>query len=149
MNNEKFVRVRTGSSHILVPIEYVEEVIADPKIAKLPHVSSCIRGLINVHGQFYPVLDCGCICGKDSTNMSSKSVVLLLSNGSQQIGALVDDLVSIVADSEYTDALEQAGSNTKPQVNMRPELFTMELPIGLILDMGKLITTSNELLQTA
>ena len=61
----------------------------------------------------------------------------------------MDDLVSIVADAEYADALEMADVNAVPEVNQRPELFSMTLPIGLILDVDQLIATSNEIMQAA
>lgn len=70
--------VQAGRDLWLVDLTEAGEVVPVPKLAPVPLTRSWLRGLVNVRGNLYSVLDFSEFLGGEATPLASESRILLL-----------------------------------------------------------------------
>jgi twitching motility protein PilI len=81
--------VQVGAEHWLVKLEEAGEVIPLPQIAPVPLAKTWYRGLANIRGNLYSVVDLAAFQGGDLTKQTSEARLLLVGERFGMNGALL------------------------------------------------------------
>jgi purine-binding chemotaxis protein CheW len=85
-----------GGARFGIALESVTEAIANPKIAPVPGAPKAVAGLIQLRGEVRAVWNIGPILGLAAAGTGR---IILLRNGTQEFGILVDQIEDIVANA--------------------------------------------------
>jgi|OpeIllAssembly_1097287.scaffolds.fasta_scaffold352927_1 purine-binding chemotaxis protein CheW len=124
----KFMTFKLGDEEYGIEILKVREIIGLMEITRVPRVSSCIRGVINLRGKVVPVVDLRVKFGMSATAATEQTVIIVVqcAVGGRELtmGILVDQVLEVLP-------LEAA------QIEPPPAFGTAELDSGFILGVGK------------
>ena len=99
-----------GTERFVADRSQISEVAALPKkTTRIPRTKPWLMGLINIHGQLYPLIDLKMFLGSGRTDLSSLSRILVLKNKDIKVGLIVDNVRGLrtFAKSAFkTDKLE-------------------------------------------
>lgn len=87
--------VEVGSEHLGLPIEAVREIAPLPDITALPGVARHWRGVVNLRGQVYPVLDMGEYLGIAGMPTDSTPHCVLVASGGTSMGLIVEGVADV------------------------------------------------------
>lgn len=99
-----------------VNVSYVNEIITNYSITKLPLVPHYIKGILNLRGQVVPIIDIRAKMGKAEIDETALSCIIVLENGSVTVGIYVDT-VSHVADIDASRISPPSPHNRLEMVN--------------------------------
>jgi len=124
----KFMTFKLGAEEYGIEILKVREIIGLMEITRVPRVSHCIRGVINLRGKVVPVVDLRVKFGMSATASTEQTVIIVVqcAIGGRELtmGILVDQVLEVLP-------LEAS------QIEPPPSLGTAELDAGFILGVGK------------
>lgn len=94
--------VQAGGHLYGLPADMVREITSMPETTRLPGASPDVRGLVNLRGQLFAVIDLAhCVAGAPSTSLAPDVVVLVVEG--KTIGVLVDEVREVVPMDEAAD----------------------------------------------
>jgi purine-binding chemotaxis protein CheW len=124
----KFMTFKLGEEEYGIEILKVREIIGLMDITRVPRVSHCIRGVINLRGKVVPVVDLRVKFGMTPTAATEQTVIIVVqcavSGRELTMGILVDQVLEVLP-------LEQA------QIEPPPSFGTAEVELAFILGVGK------------
>lgn len=98
--------VQAGGDVYGLPSEYVREVTTMPaQVTRLPGAGPAFRGLVNLRGQLFPVLDLA--HRVHGVAHPGAEDVVVLTTGGKTLGVLVDDVRDVI---QLEDAAEPAST---------------------------------------
>jgi len=99
------IAFRVGSSSLLAPLDEVVEILGLPKLSRVPHSKSWVRGIANIRGNLLPVVDFYGFLSDKVVSTSEKSRVLVIDHNGIYSGLVVDEIYGLkhFLDSEHTD----------------------------------------------
>jgi chemotaxis signal transduction protein len=59
-----------------LPLQFLREVIAEPRVTRLPTAPAAVLGLINVRGEIVPMFDVAALLGTGSTSSAAYATVI-------------------------------------------------------------------------
>ncbi len=86
---------QVGAEEYGLELRSVQEIIATPRITRVPKAPPYIRGVINLHGNVVPVLDVARRFGLGDTAMSSGSKVVVVETEGESIGLLAESVSKV------------------------------------------------------
>ncbi len=99
-----------------VKVSFVNEIVTNYHITKVPLVPHYIKGIINLRGQVVPIIDIRSKMGKAEIEQTAQSCIIVLDNGSVTVGIYVDT-VSHVADIDSDSISPPSPHNRLEMVN--------------------------------
>ena len=124
----KFMTFKLGEEEYGIEILKVREIIGLMDITRVPRVSHCIRGVINLRGKVVPVVDLRVKFGMTPTAATEQTVIIVVqcAVGGRELtmGILVDQVLEVLP-------LEQS------QIEPPPSFGTAEVESSFILGVGK------------
>ncbi|MEI7812453.1 MAG: chemotaxis protein CheW [Ignavibacteria bacterium] len=107
LNKEgKYLMFTLNSQQFGIDILKVKEIIKLIPVRTMPHMPEYIKGIINLRGKVFPIIDLRNWFGMEQTEYNKKTVIIVLEietrDNSLQMGAIVDS-VSEVVDIKATD----------------------------------------------
>lgn len=105
----KGIAFRVGDARLLADLTDIREIIACPKVlAKVPGAKPWVRGIANIRGLLWPVIDLQlCLGSKKPTIIDNRTRLMIISQGGVSSGILVDEVIGIkhfMQDHMKTDA---------------------------------------------
>lgn len=88
---------RLAEQEYSVDIMSVREIRGWTRATPLPHAPHYVRGVINLRGTVLPVLDLASRLGMPPVEGDARNVIIVVQNGSQSVGLLVDAVSDILA----------------------------------------------------
>ena len=79
-----------------VEISYITDIIQMQPIAKLPDVSSYIKGIINLRGEIIPVMDVRLLFGKSEVDYTERTCIIVARTDSLCVGLIVDSVCEVL-----------------------------------------------------
>jgi len=79
-----------------VDITSVREIRAWNGVTTLPNTAPFVRGVMNLRGQIFPIIDLRVRFGRETTNAGENHVVVIVTIGEKWVGLLVDAVSDIV-----------------------------------------------------
>jgi len=115
----QYLTFLTGGETFAISILDVQEIIELEQVTRVPMTPPFIRGVINLRGNVVPVVDLASRLGRDSSEVTKKSCIVLVevqSEGSavQTVGMLVDEVREILdIDAEHTQPPPSFGTDIR------------------------------------
>ena len=97
MSHREIVAFRVSQQEYGIDIMTVREIRCWTPATPLPHSPPFVRGVINLRGAVLPVIDMAARFGSPLREATSRDVVMVVQNGSQVIGLLVDGVADILS----------------------------------------------------
>lgn len=91
----QFLIVRAANRSFAIPSESVREITTLPLLTRLPGASQFVRGVANVRGQFFVVVDLADRVFESPTQSPEPDVVVVTAEG-KTLGVLVDEVREVV-----------------------------------------------------
>jgi purine-binding chemotaxis protein CheW len=111
LDPDTIITFQIASQHYGLPISAVREVVLMPAMVVLPGAAAAVRGLLNHHGRYLPVLD-GRILAGATPRFSLDSHVVLLGDARSELGILVDQVLGVQSSAAgVTTRLEPGAAN--------------------------------------
>lgn len=89
------VGFRLGGQRLIAPMKEVVEILTPPRVARVPHTKSWVRGVANVRGNLLPIMDLSDYLGKGRASPTRLSRVLVVERQAVFVGLLVDEVLGM------------------------------------------------------
>lgn len=102
-----------------LPIEHIREIIEYSNITSIPLMPDFLRGVMNLRGAVVPVIDLGVRFGREQTEVSKRTCVIILEVNNpdvdlQLLGVLVDSVSAVMdIDVEQIEPRPAFGANLR------------------------------------
>lgn len=99
-----------------LPIQYIMEIIDLVPITKVPSLPPYVKGIINVHGSIFPVMDVRMRFDFEPMEYNERTCIIMVENNGVSVGLIVDSVQEVVSIPDEEIALPADGdllSNTK------------------------------------
>lgn len=93
---ERCLTFQAGNLVLYISTKHVIEIINNHTITTLPLVPSYIKGIINLRGQILPVIDIQMRMGKEATDYTSETCIIVLDIDSVSLGIIVDSVRQVI-----------------------------------------------------
>lgn len=93
---ERCLTFESGGLVLFLSTDYVIEIINDHNITHLPLVPSYIKGIINLRGQILPAVDIRLYMGKEPTEYTSRTCIIVIEVDSMPIAIIVDSVRQVM-----------------------------------------------------
>ena len=100
-HRQELIAFKVGDQEFCVDIMSVREIRGWTPATALPHSQAFMRGVINLRGTVLPILDLSACLGLGFADPQARSVIVVVRNGEQEAGLLVDavcDILSVTDD---------------------------------------------------
>jgi purine-binding chemotaxis protein CheW len=116
--SQLMVTCRLGPQHYGLPIEAVREVVRLPALLSLAGAPPYVCGMLNMRGNYLPVLDGRILIGEPATYDLSNQVILA-GHDTPEVGLLVDEVLEVqtLDLSRWTPLHHQAASFLQGVIN--------------------------------
>ena len=109
--------LRVRDQLFVAPRGDVREVLTPPPMTRVPNAPEWMRGVANVRGALYPVLDLGRLFARDGFVAGPQSRLLLLNSEVEPVAFLVDEVYgyrNFEAADQRMSAIENASATVAP-----------------------------------
>lgn len=93
-DHQQYLTFILGGETYAMGILSIKEIIEYGNITEVPRMPAFIRGVINLRGAVVPVIDLGARFGKQATNVTRRTCIVIIEvangEGTQDIGVMVD-----------------------------------------------------------
>jgi purine-binding chemotaxis protein CheW len=93
---EKYVTFMSGSECYGIKIDYVNEIIVNQEITKVPETPEYIKGLINLRGKIIPVIDVRLRFKQKQMPYNDRTCIVVISVGTTVVGLIVEKIADVV-----------------------------------------------------
>jgi purine-binding chemotaxis protein CheW len=144
--SKSYLSFRLGSEQFGIEVVKIIEILEVPRITKVPHAPSFMKGVVNLRGGVLPVIDTRVKFGMSAIEQTIETCIIVLNIELQEerltVGAMVD-AVSEVFELESADIQPSPaiGSKYKPEFIMGmmrfKDQFLMLLNIDKVFSAGE------------
>ncbi len=134
---------RLGEQEFCLDIMAVREIRGWTEATPLPRAPDYIRGMINLRGTVFPVVDMSVRFGLPVNDAASRKVIIVVWIGTRLIGLLVDAVCDIIAvtDAELQPTSELAGETIRSLVTA---VLTVENRMLCLIALNNLVPELDE-----
>lgn len=115
IERQEFVSFLVGQQSFCLDIAKIGEIRRWSPATLLPHAPDYVLGVINLRGSVIPIFDLSAKLGFGKVDLSERSVTMIVTEGTQTIGLLVDSVSEIlnmdVSTMQAKPDLEEQGSD--------------------------------------
>lgn len=92
---EKVLTFRIGRQHYALPLDAVGQVVRLPDLTDIVGASQHLAGMLNLRGQFLPVLDGHALFGVGTPYSLESSILIITREGAPVFGMLADEVEAV------------------------------------------------------
>jgi purine-binding chemotaxis protein CheW len=100
-NGYQFVTFQIGNEYFGIDIDGVQEIVRVPQITKIPRSPSYVRGITNLRGDVFPVIDSHMRFNLESATITKSSRLIVVHYSGQRTGLIVDRITEVVRLSKH------------------------------------------------
>ena len=93
---DRCLTFESGELVLYISTKYVIEIINNHSITTLPLMPPYIQGIINLRGQILPVVDIQQLMGKEESDCSGQTCIIVLDIDSVSLGIIVDSVRQVI-----------------------------------------------------
>ncbi|MEB0133715.1 chemotaxis protein CheW [Actimicrobium sp. CCC2.4] len=136
----QFVTFIVGDEVFAVDMAPVQEIIRVPEVVKVPLAPRTLDGLANLRGKVLPIISLRRIFGFDERVADDASRAVVIDQGRQPLGFVVDRVVSVVGvDPRHIEGTAAISSTVNTELVSGLLKDVGGYPMIMVLDFGKLI----------
>ena len=92
----QYIVVRIGNEQYGIDIQYIDNIVRNQKITRVPKAQAYFKGVINLRGEIIPVMSIRLRLGLEDDELTDKTRIIIIKIDSSTIGVVVDQVTEVV-----------------------------------------------------
>ena len=92
----QYIVVRIGNEQYGIDIQYIDDIVRNQKITRVPKAQPYFKGVINLRGEIIPVMSIRLRLGLEDDEFTDKTRIIIIKIDSSTIGVVVDQVKEVV-----------------------------------------------------
>ena len=137
----QYIVVRIGNEQYGINIKYIDNIVRNQKITRVPKTQTYYKGVINLRGEIIPVMSIRLKLGLEDDEFTDKTRIIIVKIEGATIGVFVDQLREVVTlDDDNTEKItrtsrDDAASGYISSIGKsKGELISLLDIVGLIVE---------------
>ncbi|MDD7403905.1 MAG: chemotaxis protein CheW [Butyribacter sp.] len=115
---KQYIVVRLGKEQYGIDIKYVDNIVKNQRITRIPSAQSYFKGVINLRGEIIPVMSLRLKFGLEPDEYTNATRIIIIKlDGQSAIGIMVDEVREVVTLDE--DSIEKTNSTNSSDVGIQ------------------------------
>jgi len=93
---DKYITFTLGKEEYAIEIRYVVEIVGLQKITELPDMPEFVRGVINLRGEVFPIIDVRRRFNMQEIPYTDRTCIIIVSIEDTSIGLIVDEVSEVL-----------------------------------------------------
>ena len=137
----QYIVVRIGNEQYGINIKYIDNIVRNQKITRVPKTQTYYKGVINLRGELIPVMSIRLKLGLEDDEFTDKTRIIIVKIEGATIGVIVDQVREVVTlDDDNTEKItrtsrDDAASGYISSIGKsKGELISLLDIVGLIVE---------------
>ena len=137
----QYIVVRIGNEQYGINIKYIDNIVRNQKITRVPKTQTYYKGVINLRGEIIPVMSIRLKLGLEDDEFTDKTRIIIVKIEGDTIGVIVDQVREVVTlDDDNTEKItrtsrDDAASGYISSIGKsKGELISLLDIVGLIVE---------------
>ena len=137
----QYIVVRIGNEQYGINIKYIDNIVRNQKITRVPKTQTYYKGVINLRGEIIPVMSIRLKLGLEDDEFTDKTRIIIVKIEGATIGVIVDQVREVVTlDDDNTEKItrtsrDDAASGYISSIGQsKGELISLLDIVGLIVE---------------
>ena len=137
----QYIVVRFGNEQYGINIKYIDNIVRNQKITRVPKTQTYYKGVINLRGEIIPVMSIRLKLGLEDDEFTDKTRIIIVKIEGATIGVIVDQVREVVTlDDDNTEKItrtsrDDAASGYISSIGKsKGELISLLDIVGLIVE---------------
>ena len=137
----QYIVVRIGNEQYGINIKYIDNIVRNQKITRVPKTQTYYKGVINLRGEIIPVMSIRLKLGLEDDEFTDKTRIIIVKIEGATIGVIVDQVREVVTlDDDNTEKItrtsrDDASSGYISSIGKsKGELISLLDIVGLIVE---------------
>ena len=137
----QYIVVRIGNEQYGINIKYIDNIVRNQKITRVPKTQTYYKGVINLRGEIIPVMSIRLKLGLEDDEFTDKTRIIIVKIEGATIGVIVDKVREVVTlDDDNTEKItrtsrDDAASGYISSIGKsKGELISLLDIVGLIVE---------------
>ena len=137
----QYIVVRIGNEQYGINIKYIDNIVRNQKITRVPKTQTYYKGVINLSGEIIPVMSIRLKLGLEDDEFTDKTRIIIVKIEGATIGVIVDQVREVVTlDDDNTEKItrtsrDDAASGYISSIGKsKGELISLLDIVGLIVE---------------
>ena len=92
----QYIVVKIGNEQYGIDIQYIDNIVRNQKITRVPKAQPYFKGVINLRGEIIPVMSIRLRLGLEDDEFTDKTRIIIIKIDSSTIGVVVDQVKEVV-----------------------------------------------------
>lgn len=92
----QYIVVNIGNEQYGINIQYIDNIVRNQKITRVPKAQTYFKGVINLRGEIIPVMSMRLKLGLEDDNYTDKTRIIIIKVDSATVGVIVDQVKEVV-----------------------------------------------------
>ena len=102
----QYIVVRIGNEQYGINIKYIDNIVRNQKITRVPKTQTYYKGVINLRGEIIPVMSIRLKLGLEDDEFTDKTRIIIVKIEGATIGVIVDQVREVVTlDDDNTEKI--------------------------------------------
>ena len=107
----QYIVVRIGNEQYGINIKYIDNIVRNQKITRVPKTQTYYKGVINLRGEIIPVMSIRLKLGLEDDEFTDKTRIIIVKIEGATIGVIVDQVREVVTlDDDNTEKITRTSS---------------------------------------
>ncbi|WP_246945131.1 chemotaxis protein CheW [Bacillus pinisoli] len=138
----QFVTFKLATEEYAIEIQRAKDIVSVPIITKVVDAPKDLLGIINLRGTMLPVVDLRERFNLEPTKRTKKSRIIVVENGTQDVGFLVDEVTQVLKTSN-TSIEKPSIESQYNQSNLIKGISKIDQRVVMILEFNEILKTVN------
>ena len=137
----QYIVVRIGNEQYGINIKYIDNIVRNQKITRVPKTQTYYKGVINLRGEIIPVMSIRLKLGLEDDEFTDKTRIIIVKIEGATIGVIVDQVREVVTlDDDNTEKItrtsrdDEASGYISSIGKSKGELISLLDIVGLIVE---------------
>ena len=111
MDAVQYIVVKIGNEQYGINIQYIDNIVRNQRITRVPKAQSYYKGVINLRGEIIHVMSIRLKLGLEDDNYTDKTRIIIIKVDGATIGVIVDQVKEVVTlESTDIETVARSGS---------------------------------------
>ena len=108
----QYIVVRIGNEQYGINIKYIDNIVRNQKITRVPKTQTYYKGVINLRGEIIPVMSIRLKLGLEDDEFTDKTRIIIVKIEGATIGVIVDQVREVVTlDDDNTEKITRTSGD--------------------------------------
>ncbi|PID27108.1 MAG: chemotaxis protein CheW [Candidatus Cloacimonadota bacterium] len=97
LDDDKYLTIRIDNEEYALEVKSILEIVGIVTITPLPNLPEYIKGVINLRGKVYPVIDIRIRFNIKEKEYNDRTCIIIVQNKEFSVGLIVDDVNEVIS----------------------------------------------------